>query len=325
MLLGCRSPSPAQSAATPVSSSPPLVVRRLDTLLARARLRYVVEVKPREVAQIPFLLPAIGRLADEPHLARFASQTGFDLRELPEAVVATYAGDGEDETLYLVRHNADQATIERRFRERLTGDVRRFVERDDVVRVSGTVGTLRAELLLIGRDVAGFQLGGRLNRGPVKIASLFAMGLLRRSPSVFSEEPLLGLSVRVWPAPFRAFALGPFALPGQTNHGILGLLARATAVAATVRPSARDALLFIVTITGDFTRMHERAATELLRAWLKLSSSSLGHLLGIDQPREGPIPTHSDEAVSMAVEVDPDRLAAGIAAATQANIGEIMR
>ena len=118
------------------------------------------------------------------------------------------------------------------------------------------IGTTRGELLLIGREVAGFQFGARLSRGPLKIASLFAMGLLRKSPTAFSEEPLSGLSVRIGSAPLRAFALGPFDVPGPIGEGLRGLLVHATAIAATVRPSARDGLLFIVTVAGDFTMTH---------------------------------------------------------------------
>ena len=136
VLSGCRSVSPASSAPLSVVSHPPIVVRRLDALLARARLRFVVEIKPREIAQVPFLILPISRLADERRLTFFSAKTGFDLRRSPRPSLRRTTGEPTDDVLYLVRHNADQATIERLFRERLTRDVSRVVERADLVRIS---------------------------------------------------------------------------------------------------------------------------------------------------------------------------------------------
>src|SRR5690348_3256722 len=118
LLAGCAAapPPPPQVKVAPVP--PPVRVGELTHLLPLAQLRWVLLVKPREIASIPWLIPAIARIAPEESLARFAGSLGFDLRQIPEAAVATYAGEGGESTLYLVRHNGDPIGIERLFRKR---------------------------------------------------------------------------------------------------------------------------------------------------------------------------------------------------------------
>ncbi len=205
---------------------------------------------------------------------------GFDLRQIPEAVVASYAGDGVDGTLYLVRHNADPLAIERLFRARLVSAEHRAVDRPDVIRLSGTIGTAPVTLLVAGRDVAAFQVGGSSARGPARVASLYALDKLKRSPTLLVEDPLKALDVRLGDAPVRAFALGPF--EGELTRGARGLLASATAVGCTVRPSAREALLVVIAGAGDFTGSGPAASRELATAWEDLAHGSFGHLLGLD-------------------------------------------
>ena len=48
-------------------------------------------------------------------------------------------------------------------------------------------------------------------------------------------------------------------------------------------------------------------------------------LLGLDEPIERPLATHAADAVTVAVEIDPNKLAKGIAAATSARLEEIMK
>jgi hypothetical protein len=60
-------------------------------------------------------------------------------------------------------------------------------------------------------------------------------------------------------------------------------------------------------------------------AWDDLARGSFGHLLGLDEPTEKPLPTFAADAVALAVELDPGKLARGIASATSARIEEIMR
>jgi hypothetical protein len=331
LLAGCggAAPPPPPPAVKP-EAPPPLRVAELTSLLPLAHLRWAVLVKPREIAAVPWLIPPLARVAPEQNLTRFAAAVGFDLRQIPEAIVATYAGDeggrpGEslDGTLYLVRHNGDPTAIERLFRARLVGDEHRALDRPDVVRLSGKIGSTHATLLLAGRDVAGFQFGGSAARGPARVAALYALDKLKKSPTILSEDPLKALDARLGQAPLRAFALGPF--EGELTRGARGLLAGATAIGGTVRPSAREGLLVVVAVSGDFAASGPAASHELAAAWDDLARGSFGHLLGLDDPIEKPLATHAADAVAIAVEIDPGRLAKGLASATSARIEEIMR
>src|SRR5262249_26338833 len=154
-------------------------------------------------------IPSIGVVVPEQRLDLFAQTNGIDLRQIPEAVIASYASEKEESTFYLVRHNADSAVIERSFRARLTTGNKRVVERPDLVRVSGKIGVATSTLIVIGRDIMGLQHGGSLQRGPARIATLYAQGKLKKSPTVLSQDPLRALANRFGSAPLRAMALGP--------------------------------------------------------------------------------------------------------------------
>jgi hypothetical protein len=180
-----------------------------------------------------------------------------------------------------------------------------------------------AGLVTIGRDVVGYQQGGVQSRGPARIAALYAIGKLRRSPTVLSEDPIRALSNRFGATPARAFALGPF--EGELARGARGLLAGATAIGAAARPSAREGVALVIAVAGDFSLSGEAASKELVAAWSDLAQGSFGHLLGLDQPVEPPLATHGADAVTVAVELNPRKLAAGLHNATGASIAEIMR
>src|SRR5262249_60222223 len=184
---------------------PPPHTSELTDLLPSADLRWVILVRPREITSIPWLIPSIGVVVPEPRLDLFAQTNGIDLRQIPEAVIASYEGG----TIYLVRHNADPTVIERSFRSRLTTGEKRVVDRPELVRVSGKIGLSTSTLVVIGRDIMGLQHGGSLQRGPARIATLYAEGKLKKSPTVLSQDSLRSLANRFGGAPLRAIALGP--------------------------------------------------------------------------------------------------------------------
>lgn len=333
---GCGARPPAKEAPSPTREPPPLSIGPLATLLPLAGLEWLVEARLREIASIPWLIPAIGRVVPERRLDVFAKATGIDLRQAPEGLVASYAprgaaadaeGDGDAggrrSTIYLVRHGGDPLAIERAFRARLTSGEHRVAERADLVRVSGAVGPSEQALVVLGRDVVGFQMGGDLARGPARVASLYALGKLKRSPTALGLDPLRALNQRFGGAPARAFALGPF--EGELARGARGLLAGATAIGAAARPSAREKVALAIAVAGDFTATGPKASDELLRSWLELAEGSFGHLLGLDRPIDKPLATHGANAVAVAVELDPDKLASGLAAATGDRVEEMMR
>ncbi len=300
----------------------PLSVKALTDLLPLADLRWLVLARPREIAAIPWLIPEIGRFAGEAELDRFAAATGFDLRQIPEAAVAVYAGEGGETTFWLARHNGDPATIERAFRKRLTTSEKRSVERPDLVRVSGKIGLASSVLTTIGPDVIGLQQGGNPGRGPARIAGLYAEDRLKKSPTVLSEEPLKSLAARFGSAPVIALSAGPF--EGELARGARGLLEGATAIGASARPSAREGLAVSVAVAGDFSKSGAAASKALVAAWNDLASGAFGHLLGLDLPVEPPLATFSESAVAIAVELDPRRFASGLAEAMGERVRTIL-
>jgi hypothetical protein len=322
LMSGCGAAEPPPSRPAPPPPRP-LQTSRLDALLPLAGLEWLILVEPRQIASIPWLIPPIGMIVSEDRFARFAASTGLDLRQIPEAIVASYAAEEGETTAYLVRHGGDAVAIERAFRRRLTGSERRSVDRPGVVRVSGKIGGASHAFAAMGPDVVCFQQGGSAARGPARIATLYATGKLLRSPTALAEEPLRSLAQRFGPAPARAFAVGPF--EGELARGARGLLAAATAIGAAARPSAREGIALGVAVAGDFSNSGEPAERELLAAWDDLAKGSFGHLLGLDAPVTAPLATHSDDAVAIAVELDPGRLAKGLADATRNQIADIMR
>lgn len=322
-LAGCGAGAKNPDVPPHTEALPPLHTARLGDLLPLAGLRWAVLAKPRDIAAIAWLIPAINTVIKEQSFDRFTTSSGLDLRQITEGAVATYAGDGGDTTIYLARHNVDPAVIERLFRARLTTDEKRSLDRADVVRVSGKIGVAKSTLALIGRDVVAIQSGGSAARGPARIATLYALDKLKRSPALFGEDPLRGLATRLGDAPATAFSVGPF--EGELARGARGLLAGATAIGAAARPSAREGVSLAIAVAGDFASSGPAASKELAAAWDDLAKSSFGHLLALDQPVSPALATHAPDAVAIAVELNPDKLAKGLASATSARVDEIMR
>lgn len=336
--LGCGARVEPKAKPPEPEGPPPLEVPSLLGLLPLAGLRWLVLAKPRAIASTPWLIPPIGVVVPEARFDAFAKANGLDLRQVLDVAVASYddvspeapppepgaSGAKAAATLYLARHATDGLAIERLFRARLTGSEQRVVTRPDVVRVSGTAGTRGLALGVLGHEVVAFQEGGHLTRGPVRIAELYALGKLKRAPTALAKDPLKAMEARFGPSPLaKAFALGPF--EGELARGARGLLAGAVALGAAVRPTAREHLGLAIAVAGDFSATGPKAAEELLAAWRDLAEGSFGRLLGLDRPVEKPLATHASEAVSVAVELDAQRLAEGLATATGERLEALFR
>lgn len=314
--LGCGGATP-KPAPLPARVVPPLV-----ELLAAARLGWVLRVRPRELAGLGWLRAHVNQVVPEARFDVHARLTGLDLRKLDEAIVAQYADDEGGSMLYLLRHAGDAAQIESAFRERLVSEQARSVDGHELVRVTGKVGRGRRTLVLLGRDVVALQHGGSASRGPARVAALFADKKLVRSPTAFMHEPLAGLAKRFGDVPASAYALGPF--EGELARGARGMLAGAVALGMSVRPSVREHLAVTLAVAGDFSGSGPRAQDELTAAWSDLAGTSFGKLLGLHEPVEKPLATHSLDAVAIAVELDAGKLTKGLVSATSAEIKTIM-
>jgi hypothetical protein len=318
--LGCSSTPPAK---TNKVDYPPLLTDKLADLATGAGLQWIVLTRPRDVAAIPFLIPEIGVFASEQNLDAFAKDTGVDLRQIPEAVLARYDITLGEADLQLVRHHGDPNVVEQSFGKRITKLALRVGDRPDVVRLSGVIGTKPHAFARIGPDIAAYQEGGSLDRGPLRVATLYAQGKIKKTPRALEMEPLKSLALRFGNAPLIALAKGPFT--DEWKQAAKGLLEAATAVGGAVRPTARDHLGIAIAITGDFHGTGAKASDVLMDAWRDFVSTEMGHLLGLDRPVEDPLPTHTEEAIALAVEVDPHTFATGLHALVSEDVDAVMK
>lgn len=323
-LVGCATPPPPSAPAP--RPLPPLKTAFLSDLIAVAGVRWILFAAPQDLLSVPWILPLVDRAVSGARFDRFARATGIDLRAIPEAVVTATAdpdGKPDDVLFYLARHTGDPTVIERSFRARLTSAEKRSVDRPDLVRISGKVGLSSQAAVLLGKDVAGFQEGGNLSRGPARVAALFAENKLKSAHTVLAVEPLHSLSVRLGAAPLAALAPGPF--EGEVARGLRGLLGAATAIGAALRPTPRQGFAVVLTVTGDFSTSAQAAGEELLAAWKELSTSRLGHLLALDEPLVGPAVTTEPNALVLTLELNGAALADGLAKATASRVEDIFK
>lgn len=325
VLSGCGGKPAVPPKQPPPKKLPQIAVTSLDQLLPLPTLRWFVLARPKEIAAISWLEPSIALLLDKERLDRSAVSQGFDLRTLSEAAWASYRteADAEDASVQLVRHEKDPLEIERLFHDRLSTDITRSIDDARVMRVSGRIGKTTHAFAAIGKDIVCLQQDGSMDRGPCRVASLLALGKLKRTRSVFEDPALHILGKRFESAPLRVFAPGPF--EGDLVRGIRGLLAAATAIGLAFRPSTKESLLLEIAVTGDFSTSGVEAAQKLAASWDDLAGRPLGHLLGLDAPVAPAISSSAAEVVTLVVNLDPRKLAKGLADATSNQIRDIMR
>ncbi|MBI4701178.1 MAG: hypothetical protein HY744_08475 [Deltaproteobacteria bacterium] len=336
------SPGPlgAPSAPRPGPAPGPAEVAALTDLLSPAGLRWLVLAEPESIARIEWLKAPVARVLQGERLDLVAQTSGLDLRELPEIAVGGYAEAGRaapaptpagpaapepegDVVFYLARHRRSAVYVERLFRERLTGDEQREVERDDAVVVSGSVGSRRLSFVRVGETVVGYQYGGDALRGPARIAALFAAGRLTRAAPLSRDAELGRMRACLGPAAVTAFLPGPF--EEAMAAGARGLLGAASALGAALAVTERQSLRLELALAGDYSSDAPRAVTLLDAAWQDLAKSDLGHLCGLAEPTQAHRAWAEAGALRLRVELDPARLFDGLAAATMDDVRTIMR
>lgn len=305
------------------------MVPSLAGLLPFAGLKWLISLRPERLANTAWLRETVARLAEDERLDVLARATGLDLRAVPEMVLAGYGGGADEVVMWLVRHRQDQLLVERRFRERLTGGESRSALGHQLVGVWGSVGTATRGFVSIGRDVAGFQYGGDRQRGPARIALLYAQDKLAKIPTALQEPALLRLDGELGLAPLKLLIPGPF--DGDVARGLRGLMAGAYAIGASLSPTERQSLRLTALMVGDYDSAgrpgaDRQRAVELLRAaWDDFGKSDLGHLLGAHQPLAPPVVDASPSGLSLNVELDADAAFRGLRAATIDDARDIMR
>jgi hypothetical protein len=320
--LAAAACSPARRISPPaltLAPDPPLELDPIVDLVPAAGLVWLVDLQPPELLASPAMARAIDLVIPGDRFAAFArSRGGIDLRRAVEITVAGFA----DATLGLARLPVDPTRVEKAFRDRAGGVDGRAAEQS-VVRVWGTVGDGREQIAIFGHQGVGLERG---RFGPLRVASYFAQGKLRRSPHALRADPLAAAAERLGKAPARAFAPGPFV--GPWAGGLAGLLAAATAAAASARPvqqpSGEDALVLTLNLFGAWGDDSGNAAARLGAAFNVLAQDSLGRLCGLNRPLDGPHVVGDATEVRLEVTVDPTLLARGIRDATGGAAADIV-
>jgi hypothetical protein len=308
-------------AATPPPAAPPLPPLALDPLVdlaPAAGLVWLLDARTEELLASPVLRPAVELVVPPARFDAFAEHHGgVDLRRVSRLVVAGYDGA----TLVLARTPVQPARVEAAFAARALAVEGRAVE-GGVTRLWGSVGANREQVAIFEGAAVGLERG---HLGPLRAATYFARGMLRRALPALRAEPLAQVAALLGDAPLRAFAPGPF--EGEWAAGLGGLLGAATAVGASLHATERaasGALEVQLVLTGAWGADAARAAERLAAAFQLLADDSLGRLLGIHHPLEDARVSGDAEALRLQVVLDPVALARGLKAATDARISEIM-
>jgi hypothetical protein len=316
----CASP-PAADPAVGRVRPPPLRLDPLTDLVAAAGLVWLIDMKPRDMLAAPALAEPLRAAAPDDHFEAFAIRLGgIDLRQADELVLAAGAGT----TFGIARLPVDPPLVEAAFARRAVS-VEGRAQEQGVIRLWGTVGQARQQIAIFGDRAAGMEVGAF---GPLRTASYFAQGRLRRAAPALAADPLALAATRLGPAPVRAFAPGPF--EGSWAGGLGGLLGATTALAAAVRPAAltrpegAPALALQLLLMGAWGGDAPAAAERLESAFRLLGEDPLGRLTGLDRPVDGPRARGDAEALVLDVALDPGRLAGGVGALAGASLAQTL-
>lgn len=316
MTLAC---SPANGpAAVPASkpAAPPVHEGPLTDYVPAAGLRWLVVGRPRDVAKDPALREAVSLLVPDERRAVFARSSGVELDQTPNALV----GGFDQATLYMAELS-ETRRVEERFIGRLIAGPTTKQPHPRVRSTVGVVGETPEGLLALDGRLVAVSVGSTL---PAKIAGLYALGRLPKSPPALEGAALSTLPVaELERAPLRFYAPGPFL--GEWARGARGLLAVTVAVGMAFSPTADGKLSATVVLSGDYRSLEGDPADVLASAWQDLAVSSLGRLLGLDRPAAEPKVAGTPESLRLSVVVDPLPLARGLRAAVMAEVWEILR
>ena len=315
---------PSQPATPPGPPPVPLHLAPACDLVPAAGLEWLVETKPRAIAQSVDLIPAIATVIPEERFALFAaSHGGIDLRQIEDLCVARY----KDATLSIARAPFDPKRLLGAFDDRSSKPPVRttITPNPPVVRSAGAWKEEPQALTVFGREALAFE-EGKPGAPPtaIRIAEAYALGKLKRAPSALHGAALARAAEVVGDGPLRAFAPGPFT--GETAQGLGGLLRASTAIAIAATPVRDSARLSVrVVLTGAWGEDAAAAAERLAAAIHVLSDSRFGKLFGLDRPLEGPRVRSAPEALIFEATYDANVLARGVHDAVEAEIDEIMK
>lgn len=310
-------PKPPTGPATPPPV--PIHLEAACDLAQSAGVEWIVEARPRAIAQLPDLIPALALVVPEARFNAFASaHGGIDVRAIQDLCVAKYKGT----LLSIARAPLDPARIEKAFADRVTRPGGRHVDvpNPPVVRVWGEVNGEAQQVAIFGRELVALEQG---RAGPIRVAEAFALGKLHRASPALRAASLARAVELVGDAPMRAFAPGPF--EGEMAQGLGGLMRASTAIAASAQFAGAPAKIAVrLVLTGGWGKDAPAAVSLLAAAVHVVSESPLGRLLGLDHPVVSPQVTATEDALIVEATLDGLALARGIHDALDAEIGDIM-
>ena len=314
---GCGpKPIPPPLAPPPV----PLHLESACALAPSAGVEWVVDARPRAIAEIPDLIPAIALVVPEARFAKFAAaHGGVDMRQITDLCVARY----KEAFLTVARTPLDPVRLEKEFADRVTHPGGRSVDviNPHVVRIWGEVNGEPQQLVVFAREVVALEQG---RAGPVRAAESFALGKLHRASPVLRGAALTAAVRHVGDAPLRAFAAGPF--EGEMAQGLGGLMRASTAVGVSAQFAGAPAKIAVrVVLTGAWGKDAPAAAERLAAAVNVVAESPFGRLLGLNHPLGAPRVRGEEEALFVEVTLDGMALARGLHDVLDAEIGDIMR
>lgn len=324
LALAACTPKPKAPAATPPT---PLHLEPACDLAPAAGVRWVVEMKPRMIAEIPDLIPAIGLVLPEERLRGFsAAHGGIDLRQVKDLCVAQY----KDSTLAIASVPIDPDKVAQAFTARTIDPPVRTIlaESPPVLRLAGKVndvgdlgGAEEQRLILFGRESAALERGPG---GAIRAAEAFAFMKLKKATPALKGAALKRASEALGDAPVRAFAAGPF--EGETARGLGGLLHATVAVGASAAWTGRATALDVrVVLIGAWSADGPAAAERLSASANVLADSAIGRLFGLDKPIRSPTAHVENDALVLEATIDAGALAKGLHDALDADVADIMR
>ena len=314
--LGCGGRPAAPPGPAPVA----LHLDHACDVVPGAGLAWLVEAKPRSLAQDPELIPVIGALVPEARFAAYAASHGdIDPRQVEDVCVARFGAS----TLVSARVLFDPARVERVFSERATAPPKRTIlaVNPPVVRLEAEILGEAQHLALFGRQAVVAEAGPLR---ALRAAEAFGLGRLRRSSPALGTHALAPVAAALGEAPIRVLVPGPF--EGELGRGLGGLLRASTGfgvAARRVEPGPR--LVVRVVLTGAWGDDGAAAAERLAAAVHVLSASALGRVLGIDQPLAGPTARAAPDALVLEATVDGARLARGAHDVLEGDIADLLR
>jgi hypothetical protein len=315
-LLGCASKPPAPPRPQPI----PLHVEPACDLAPAAGASFAIEAKPRQIAEIPDLIPAIARVLPEERLQLFtASHGGIDLRQTRDLCFVQY----KESRLVVLDVPIDPEKVAKAFADRTMEPPPRTILSTNprVVKLTGKVGDEEQRLLTFGLEAVALERGAS---GPLRAAEAFAFMKLKKAAPVLAGAALKRVAEALGEAPFRAFAAGPF--EEETAKGLGGILRATTAAGASAAWAGRNADLAIkVVLVGAWGEDGPAAAERLAAGANVLSGSAIGRLFGLDQPVRSPTAHVEKDALVLEATIDGNLLAKGLHDALDADVADIMR